>query len=57
MPTKVHLVKAVVFPVVMCGCELDHKERWMPKNWHFQILVLENGAWESPGQQDQTSQF
>ena len=21
MPTKVHLVKAVVFPVVMCGCE------------------------------------
>ena len=24
--TKVHLVKAVVFPVVMYGCELDHKE-------------------------------
>ena len=21
MPTKVHLVKALVFPVVMCGCE------------------------------------
>ena len=21
LPTKVHLVKAVVFPVVMCGCE------------------------------------
>ena len=21
MPTKVHLVKAIVFPVVMCGCE------------------------------------
>ena len=21
MPTKVHLVKAMVFPVVMCGCE------------------------------------
>ena len=20
-PTKVHLVKAMVFPVVMCGCE------------------------------------
>ena len=25
-PTKVHLVKAVVFPAVMYGCELDHKE-------------------------------
>ena len=24
--TKVRLVKAVVFPVVMYGCELDHKE-------------------------------
>ena len=21
MPTKVHLVKAMVFPVIMCGCE------------------------------------
>ena len=24
--TKVHLAKAVVFPVVMYECELDHKE-------------------------------
>ena len=24
--TKVHLVKAMVFPVALCGCELDHKE-------------------------------
>ena len=24
--TKVHIVKAVVFPVVMFGCELDYKE-------------------------------
>ena len=24
--TKVRLVKAMVFPVVMYGCELDHKE-------------------------------
>ena len=22
LPTKVHIVKAVVFPIVMCGCEL-----------------------------------
>ena len=26
LPTKVRLVKAMVFPVVMYGCELDHKE-------------------------------
>ena len=25
-PTKVHLVKAMVFPVVTYGCELDYKE-------------------------------
>ena len=27
LPTKFHLVKAMVFPVVMYGCELDYKER------------------------------
>ena len=26
LPTKVHLVEAMVFPVVMYGCELDYKE-------------------------------
>ena len=26
LPTKVHLVKALVFPVVMFGCELDYEE-------------------------------
>ena len=26
LPTKVHLVKAMIFPVVMYGCELDSKE-------------------------------
>ena len=26
LPTKVRLVKAIVFPVVMYGCELDYKE-------------------------------
>ena len=29
------------FPVVMYGCELDHKEDWAPKNWCFQTVVLE----------------
>ena len=26
LPTKVHLVKAMLFPVVMSGCELDCEE-------------------------------
>jgi len=26
LPTKVRLVKAMVFPVVMYGCELNYKE-------------------------------
>ena len=25
LPAKVHLVKAMVFPAVTYGCELDHK--------------------------------
>ena len=41
LPTKVCLVKAMVFPVVMYGCELDYKESWMPKKWCFWIVVLE----------------
>ena len=40
LPTKVCIIKAVVFPIVMFGCELDHKEGWVPKNWCFQIVVL-----------------
>ena len=36
LPSKVHIVKAMVFPVVMYGCwELDYKERWAPKNWYL----------------------
>ena len=26
LPVKVHIVKVMVFPVVMYGCELDHSE-------------------------------
>ena len=32
LPTKVHLVKAMIFPVFMYGCELDYKETFAPKN-------------------------
>ena len=45
--TKVHLVKAMVFPVVMYGCELDYKESWAPKNLCFWTMVLEKTL-ESP---------
>ena len=41
LPTKVHLVKAVVSPVVMYRRELDYKESWASKNWCFWIVVLE----------------
>ena len=41
LPTKVCVVKALVFPVVMYGCELDPKEGWAPKNWCFRIVMLE----------------
>ena len=42
LPTKVHLVKAMVFPVVMYGCE-----SWVLKNWCFWTVVLEKTL-ESP---------
>ena len=32
LPTKVHLVKAMVFPVVMYGCEIPTCEIWTIKN-------------------------
>ena len=38
--TKVHLVKAKTFRVVMYGCELDQKGRWALKNWCFWTVVL-----------------
>ena len=42
LPTNVHLVKAMVFPVVMYGCESwDYKESWVLKNWCFWTVVLE----------------
>ena len=42
-PTKLHLLKAVVFPVVMYGYE----SFWSPKNWCFWTVVLEKTL-ESP---------
>ena len=48
LPTSTHIVKAMVFPVIMHGCESwNHKEGWAPKNWCAQTVVLEKTA-ESP---------
>ena len=41
LPTKVHLVKAMVFPVVMCGCE-----SWtIKKAEHRRIDAFELWCW------------
>ena len=41
LPTKVHLVKAIVFPVVMCGCE-----SWtIKKTEHQRIDAFELWYW------------
>ena len=37
LPTKVHLVKAMIFPVVMCGCE-----SWTVKKAEGEELMLLN---------------
>ena len=48
LPTKVCLIKAMVFPVVIVWMwELDYKESWVQKNWCFWTVVLEK-ALESP---------
>ena len=48
LPAKVHLVKDMVFPVVIYGCESwTIKESWAPKNWCIWAVVLEKTL-ESP---------
>ena len=42
LPTKVHLVKAMIFfSSHVRMWELDHKESWVPKNWCSWTVVLE----------------
>ena len=47
LATKFYLAKAMIFPVVMYGCELDYKESWLLKNWCPWTVVLEKTL-ESP---------
>ena len=44
LPTKVHLVKAVVFPVVMYGCE-----SW-PMKKAEELMLLNCGVGETSGE-------
>ena len=46
LPTKVHIVTALVFPVVMYRCKMYNKESWA-QNWCFWTVVLEKTL-ESP---------
>ena len=41
LPTKIYLVKAVVFPVVMCGCE-----SWTIKLSAEELMLLNCGVGE-----------
>ena len=41
LPTMVRLVKAMVFPGVLYGCEIWTTESWEPKNWCFWTVLLE----------------
>ena len=48
LPAKVHIVKAMLFYSGHVWLwMLDYKEGWVPKNWCFQIVVLEKTL-ESP---------
>ena len=41
LPTKADLVNAMVFPVVMYGCESWTIQKAEHQNWHFWTVVLE----------------
>ena len=47
LPTKVHLVKSMVFPVVNMNVRVGLQESWALKNWCFWTVVLEKTL-ESP---------
>ena len=48
LPTKVHIFKAMVFPVVMYRCERQTiKKSWVSKNGCFETVVMEKTL-ESP---------
>ena len=58
LPTKVHLVKAMVYPVVMCECESWAIEKLNPEELMLLSCGVGEDSWESLGlQEDPTSPF
>ena len=58
LPTKVHLVKAIVFPVVMYGCEVELWRKLSTKELMLLNCGIGEDSWESLGLQgDPTSPF
>ena len=50
LPTNVCPLKAMVFPVVLYGWDLNYKESWAPKNWCFELGCWRKlRCWESLG--------
>ena len=47
LPTKVYLVKAMVFAAVMYGCESQTIKKTAPKNWCFWIMCWRR-PWKVP---------
>ena len=47
LPTKVRLVKAMVFPVVVYGCESWTIKKTVLKNGCLQTVVLEKTLWST----------
>ena len=50
LQTKVYLVKAIDFPIVMYGCE-SYKESWAPKKFMLLSYGVGEDSWESLGLQ------
>ena len=48
LPTKVHLVKGMIFPKVVYGCESWAIKKAQCKNWCFWTVVLLEKTLESP---------
>ena len=55
-PAKVHIVKAMVFPIVMYGCESWTTKKAECRKLKFLNCGVWKHSWESLGLQDQTSQ-
>ena len=57
LPTKIHIIKAMVFPVVMYGCKRwTIKKRLSAEELMFWNCSAGEDPWKSLGLQDQTSQ-